>query len=410
MKSFRAWSAKLGLLAASLAVAALLAEGAQRLAGAGPTQWYEPDPVLGWRLIPNIEGSWRREGNTHPRINSAGWRDHEHSLAKPPRTFRIAVLGDSYTEAMQVPLEQAFFSVAQRRLAKCGGHQDRRVEVLAFGVSGWSTAQERLALDQCVLPYSPDLVVLAVCTSNDIRDEVRSLALEKRRPFYHLVDGRLVVDFGFRKALSYRIRRTAVVGWAMRHSRLAREAASMAIWARTQVALLRQRGIVRDPAAHPDLALYRPPREKAWADAWQVTEALVADINRDVSARGVRFLVVLIDTSIQVDPGAAARLGVADLFYPVRRFRELGRREGFPVLALAPALAAYVSKHHVFLHGDPATHPGEGHWNVLGSRLAGRLIAQEICAELEGGWAAHPAPGLDSPGRVALDHGGSAGR
>ena len=51
------------------------------------------------------------------RINSAGLRDREHPKAKPPNTVRVAVLGDSMTEALQVPVERAYWSVFSRELS-----------------------------------------------------------------------------------------------------------------------------------------------------------------------------------------------------------------------------------------------------------------------------------------------------
>jgi len=50
------------------------------------------------------------------------------------------VLGDSFTEALQVPLEKAFWSVLERKLQECPQAASSKVEVLSFGVSGFSTA------------------------------------------------------------------------------------------------------------------------------------------------------------------------------------------------------------------------------------------------------------------------------
>ncbi|HWW75210.1 MAG TPA: hypothetical protein VNZ44_07440, partial [Pyrinomonadaceae bacterium] len=74
----------------------------------------------------------------------------------------------------------------------------------------------------------------------------------------------------------------------------------------------------------------------------------------------------------------ARRLGVADLFYPERRFRALGEREGFPVYNLAPDLQLFADRHKVFLHGTGAQQ-GNGHWNEEGHRVAGELLSQHLC-------------------------------
>ena len=45
---------------------------------------------------------------------------------------------------------------------------------------------------------------------------------------------------------------------------------------------------------------------------------------------------------------------------------------------LAPELQAYADKNKVFLHGFGAN-IGNGHWNQLGHRVAGEMIAQKLC-------------------------------
>ena len=66
------------------------------------------------------------------QINREGLRDVEHQYAKPPGVFRILVLGDSFVEAMHVPLESTFPRRleerlnARRRRGQGRGHQRRR--------------------------------------------------------------------------------------------------------------------------------------------------------------------------------------------------------------------------------------------------------------------------------------------
>jgi hypothetical protein len=95
------------LVLGSLAIAIIGAEALLRAAGVSFAHFYRPDPLVGEVLIPGAEGWDRSENPTYVRINSLGMRDREHSVEKPPGVFRIAVLGDSYAEAKQVPLEAA---------------------------------------------------------------------------------------------------------------------------------------------------------------------------------------------------------------------------------------------------------------------------------------------------------------
>ena len=67
------------------------------------------------------------------RINSHGFRDRERSYDKPEGTSRIVVLGNSWTEALQVPLEKTCPALLESDLQKYGCFNGKRVEV--FGPS-----------------------------------------------------------------------------------------------------------------------------------------------------------------------------------------------------------------------------------------------------------------------------------
>jgi hypothetical protein len=119
-----------------------------------------------------------------------------------------------------------------------------------------------------------------------------------------------------------------------------------------------------------------------------VTEGIIAQMNREVRAHGAQFLVVSGTYGAQVQPDAMARaaytrqLSQSDLLYPGRRIADLGAREKFPVLDLAPPFQAYAEQHHTPLHGFGQT-SNMGHWNQAGHQLAGELIGQRICALLQ---------------------------
>jgi hypothetical protein len=133
-----------------------------------------------------------------------------------------------------------------------------------------------------------------------------------------------------------------------------------------------------------DDAIYRPPANATWRDAWRVTEAEITMIQHDVVAHHARLLVVTLANGIQDDPDPVGRAhyqhfaGAGDLFYPDRRIRALGDREGFAVLNVAPPMQRYAEEHHEDLHGFANTRLGIGHWNAEGHRLAGELIGARL--------------------------------
>jgi hypothetical protein len=98
------------------------------------------DPVRGMRLRPGKTGWYRKEGHAYLSINSVGYRDVERPRVKAPGTFRIAVLGDSFTEARQVPSGEAIWSLLEGDLSRCRPLSAMKVEVMNFGIGGTHAA------------------------------------------------------------------------------------------------------------------------------------------------------------------------------------------------------------------------------------------------------------------------------
>jgi hypothetical protein len=113
---------------------------------------------------------------------------------------RIAILGDSYAQALQVPLEKTFWSVIEQQLNTCKPFGTQQTEVINFGVSSYGTAQELLTLRHKVWDYNPELILLALTTGNDIRNNSKYLESKDNRqvasmmPFFIYEDGKLVLD------------------------------------------------------------------------------------------------------------------------------------------------------------------------------------------------------------------------
>ncbi len=92
------------------------------------------------------------------RINRLGYRGPDPAPDKPPRTFRVACLGDSTTFGWMVREEEAYPALLGARLeARSGG---RQVEALNFGAPEHTTFRARFVLEDA-LPLRPDVVVLA---------------------------------------------------------------------------------------------------------------------------------------------------------------------------------------------------------------------------------------------------------
>lgn len=347
----------------------------------------------GWALPAGATGWFRDEGESYVRINSDGLIDREHTKAKPPNTVRIAVLGDSFTEAMQLPRRENFCSVMEQELNRCDAFKGKTVEVINFGVGGYTTSQELITLRDHAWAYSPDIVVLALCWGNDVEENSRALDNFPYRPYFVYRGNSLELDDSFRETRSYRIHSFV---W-----KLIPDSRVVQVVKRVKDLIIQHRTISRFENQYPALsalgemarpeefAIYSPPASPAWKEAWRVTEGLVQRMHDEVTERGVSFLVAIQDDDMQVYPDPASRekarkaFGSPDLLYPNKRFEALCQRAGIQYMDLAPPFQKYADEHHVFLHGFANTPPGIGHWNSAGQRLAGMLIAQKICADQE---------------------------
>lgn len=379
-------------------VSLALGEMVLRLAGFSYPRFFVRDAVTGSWHNSGIEGQWRTENRTWVRINSDGLRDVEHIVAKPAGVFRIAILGDSYAEAMQVELEQTFWYILQTELNRCGVFAPKRVEIINFGVSGFGTAQELLALQHRAWKYSPDLVLLAFLTGNDIRNNSKALEPEKEIPFFRMEGGKLALDDSFRESEGFR-RGTSIGARSRdvmtRHSRLA-QAMEMA-----KEIIRNKESAGAQTSKYPGLEsglpveVYSHPSDQAWADAWVVTEALLLAMRDDVDRHGAQFMVATLSNGIQVRPDEAVRLafqrgaGVKDVFYPDHRISDFLRGNDVDVITLAPQMLEEARRAGRYLHGFPGRPAGEGHWNAHGHRIAGELIGRRLCQSTSRGRSGH---------------------
>ena len=381
------------LALAGVAVALVLGEAALRALGFSHPVFSSPDALTGWRLRPGAAGWTRAEGAAYVTINSQGWRDREHSFEKPAGVYRIAVLGDSYVEAMQVPLEEAFWSLLPGQLGRCGFASGKQIEVVNFGVSGYGTAQELVTLRERAWRYAPDLVLLAFFPGNDVRNNSKALEPDQQRPFFLLRDGALELDASFREAPQFRRKlRSAERFTALRDLRLYElmwkiRAADFRVHRNSPIAVALADGSRLPSLNEPGLDenVLRPPADGAWREAWEVTDRLVVEMQREVRAGGARFLLAVLSTPSAVYPDAALRrryaevLGIDDLLYPETRLLRLARENGIDAVGLGIDMQRYADATGSFLHGFPNSKPGFGHWNQAGHALAASLIASHLC-------------------------------
>jgi lysophospholipase L1-like esterase len=362
-------------------------------------QW---DAVTGVRLIPNAHGRSVKRGlfDVAVSTNSDGFRDREHTRAKPAGRYRVVLLGDSFIEAMQVPFEASVTPLLEERLRRGGTD----AEVINLGVSGFGTAREYLALQEYGLRYQPDLVVLFF-VGNDVSDNSQRLDGRPHLPYPVVAaDGSLIRDAAgaprftpFADRVSRVSGLTAVFKQHSKVYRLMRETVDASPGLN---GLLYRAGLMSTPPLRvnaPDPSnfgfyeIYRPSDRPEWAAAWRSTEDLLLAV-RDLTRRGgAELVVVLVPGSWEVDPQSWAEVqaripgmrGVPmDLERPSRRLNAFLAANGVPVVDLLPGFRAE----------NPARRPlyirGDAHWNAAGHRLAADLLIEPMRVVIGHGAAA----------------------
>jgi hypothetical protein len=337
--------------AALAAVAVLLlVEITLRAIGYAAPQWHQLDAELGWRLHPHRHGWSIADGVRTPiHITPAGVRDREHTLDKPDGVYRIAVMGDEYSEAMTVGLRETWWWQLPARLQRCGFQPDKLVEVLNFGVGGYGTAQEYVLLETRAMRYQPDLVLLQFAP-NDVMDNSPALAAEKNRPFFVLdahgvarVDDSFALAPSFDRRMQTRYRLAAEIADHSRSYQLARQMAELAF--------------IGEAHADGDSPVLHEPRDAAWENAWRVTEALIAKTNSLARRNGAQLAVVAIPHPRQAGQGMS---------YPDQRIGAFATRANIPAVLLADAMR-------------PGMYLPSGRWSAEAHRVAAEWVARRLC-------------------------------
>jgi hypothetical protein len=387
---------KLLMILACIIISLVIVEMGLRLLGIEYPLFYDYDPYLGHKLRAGIKGYYLKEGRGYVSINSDGLRDSEHTISHPDNTLRIAVLGDSYAEAMQVNENEAFWAIMARELQRCDNLRGRKVEVINFGVSGFGTTQELLALRHKAWKYSPDVVLLAFTPGNDISDNSRLLKQNDYTPYHAYQGNKLILDDRQTTenwlAMENSLVRQIVFHWGINKLRVFQiiNHSKELFW---ELWMLQDSGNNASTSVYGQesglsASIYREPATEIWKEAWRVTEGVLLQMRDDVVERKAQFFVVTVTNGIQVDPDVSNRIafarsrGVRNLFYPDHRLESFCQSHHIPILLLGPPFQEYATQHQVFLHGFGKTQ-GAGHWNQSGHRLAGQTIAKWLCPQLK---------------------------
>lgn len=311
-----------------------------------------------FRFVPNRDFTWSNNWNfsivNRGHVNNAGFVNDQDYAPEGPRPL-IAVVGDSYVEAFQVPYPQTFHGRLAARLFE-------RARVFSFAASGAPLSQYLVWMRHARQTYDANALVVVVI-GNDF-DE--SLAQYKVGPgLHHYVEesGGLVLHrFDYAPGLIRPLVETSALARYLLLNLHADETLTRA---------LRGGPIASADAAEPPAFIGNVPAqvdEQRLRQSQRAVQAFFRDLPEYAALPAERILFVL--DGLRYPANAAA---AGSYFGQMRRYFTVeARQRGYPVI---DADDSFIPE----ARSDPAARfewPSDGHWNVL----AHRLIAEAVLA------------------------------
>ena len=282
--------------------------------------------------------AWEYRYDGIERNNIFGFRTAYESLEKPPNTFRIVALGDSFTWGDKIPdTEDTWPAQLENELRQSA--EPLSLEVVNLGHRGYTTANEAELLQRLGWSYQPDMVIVGYV----LNDALPSGPDFERRSMEWLLPYHYLVPDPFR-------------GGAIAQS------ATLGIIEGRWTAL---RTSVPASLAYP--MLYHPD-----STGWRQTREAFREMGQAFDDQSVPGLLVLFPEFV---PGVWTLES-----YPHRQLHATVKQEalasGFLVLDLLPAFAAEGGD-----WSDWWATPWDRHPNPAAHALAARTVADFLAAE-----------------------------
>ncbi len=338
--------------------------------------WVQPDAVLGFRFVPNHK-YWYNKENDHPitgKINKFGWRDKNWKLDKLKNTYRIAVLGDSYVEALQIEQNSTFLSLAEQRLNN--KLKNKKVELMNFGRSGFTQTEELLVLKNEILKFSPDMVILFFLPENDIRDINKKTAPDLLRPFYNISENKkLILNTDF--SITYQFKIKSLINNFKLHSAL------ISLFCYRLNAYLAQKNIndkkdisVAEASFNKldkYLSLCTANPDPIYLENYRLNKLLIKNIVENCNQNKIRLILITINTPAYI-PEIEGKYKNIDPSFNAEFFEDelknYAESLNIDYLGLQRIFSSYYKKTGIRLHWN--------HWNYEGHKLVAQALAGKL--------------------------------
>lgn len=353
------------------------------------------DPVVGPKLIPESRGIWNKEGFSKVEINSKGWNDFERQYNKPQNVVRVAIVGDSFIEALQVPKTDSVASKLESWLdVNCKYKMDDiRYEVLSFGASGWGTTQMHLAINNEIIQYDPDFVIMAFFPGNDLKNNIYELELNSNRPYFKIENGSLIqssfptINNSFKRSVYTFLRDNFLM------IQLIREPIVNIFWEFSREEKIKEsnsegKSNYSDRLELIDRGTWGNDLDNEFVEySWNLFELILLKTKEDLNDKNIEFITLVVSRGEVVDNRKneveqwAIKNNYSNIFYPEDRVENFGKKNDIPVIAISRMMTDLnwdLSKEITYFHGF-GHNLGGGHWNKNGHNLTSSIIGEKIC-------------------------------
>ncbi len=258
-----------------------------------PLIW-APDAKFGWKPIACAKRLYTDEGHGLVEISSHGYRDRERQTTKNTDTVRVGVFGDSQTEAIQVHLEETYHYQLQEMFT----NNKQNIEVLNFGVTGYSPTQVLLTIQQEMEKYDLDVIVVSLFLDNDVSGSIAELSVSTTgTPF--IVPGKNPIEFDYTQAVESHQSFFQEPKYSIRkHSGLYRFIFKI----KNSLTQCGENCQVKPIPTRYELYLDNP--DEIWNKAWSVFDQTLVEIKRLVESHNRPLLFLSIPAGQTVSPAA----------------------------------------------------------------------------------------------------------
>lgn len=371
------------LLAAVVIICLILLEIGLRIADYPEDSFYAYDKNVGLKYEPNMEGVYTKqiqEFKNPIKINNYGFYDHNWQQEKNESVFRIAVLGDSFTANMAVPLEKSAWKIIEKKLNEKMKEQNKNgkgkidsIEILNFGVNSYSTAHEYLVLKYYALQFDPDLVIM-----NFFYNDISRNTPSSTRLGFFIKDSenskKLIFDkteFTAQKTLKmkyYLRQHVKIVSLIMR---------VMDNLQAVKAKDLASKGIATDN----EYDIFQKTYSNETDNNWLLTKAIIMLTKKLCDKNEVPFLLINIpweptddqfERIQQMNPGL--NRSEMDFSKPGRILDEFTKENKLDYIDLYPVMIPQEKK----IGMEKLHYSYDGHWNAGGNKLAADVISDEL--------------------------------